>query len=63
MSSPRLRQTPGQVYQRDLRCEYCDYVLVVRHSGPNYERGRWELKVCPNCKAKGIKSFLVRSLK
>lgn len=54
---------PGHLYYRYLRCDYCDYVLVVNHSGPNYERGRWKLHECPNCKQHGIRSFLKRSLK
>lgn len=59
----RYPTAPGHVYYRNLRCEHCDYVLVVNHTGPNYERGRWEMKRCPNCAQRGVTSFLVRSLK
>lgn len=63
MSDPRVRLAPGHVYYRRLRCDYCDYVLEVDHSGPDYDRGVWKLKECPNCKVHGIRSFLKRSNK
>jgi len=61
----RQATAPGHVYSKNLRCELCDYVLTADHIGPNFERRpwNWNLKTCPNCKKKGIKSFLVASNK
>ncbi len=57
-----MNQAPGHVYGDQLRCGLCDYVLVVKHIGPDV-RQSFEMRTCPNCKNHGVRSFLERSLK
>jgi hypothetical protein len=63
--SLRVPNAPGHLYVSHLRCGFCDYVLEIRHTGPNYDRGKWklQLRACPECKKRGITSFMEPSNK
>jgi hypothetical protein len=56
---------PGKVYRHFLVCGLCDYSLQIDHQGPSYDVGRFSLdiRLCPECNKRGIKSFMERSLK